>query len=162
MIRLLRTNDQRILDLEADIEALKRKLAVAEAEIESMAAVIARDRARIESETVADNRRRAAAEGVTDDRDELGQCDAGRTVACRTDDPQFSRTQLCELNEAGHAAADGTVLNVCERLAIEQGRELTRKMLEASLLEHASLVERSSLSASAPNKGCRPGRAPVE
>jgi hypothetical protein len=58
-----------------------------------------------------------------------------------------------ELNKAGHAAADGTVLNVCERLAVEQGRELTRKMLEASLHEQAEAVEK---------KGRRPGRAPAE
>jgi hypothetical protein len=55
-----------------------------------------------------------------------------------------------ELNRAGHAAADGTVLNVCERLAIEQGRELTRKMLEVTLHEQAESVEK---------KGRRPGRA---
>lgn len=64
-----------------------------------------------------------------------------------------------ELNKAGDAAADGTVLNVCERLVVEQGRELTRRMLEASLHEQAHAVEKSSLSASAPNKGRRPGRA---
>lgn len=64
-----------------------------------------------------------------------------------------------ELNKAGHAAADGTVLNVCERLAMEQGRELTRRMLEATLHEQAEAVEKLSLSASAPNKGRGPGRA---
>jgi hypothetical protein len=58
-----------------------------------------------------------------------------------------------ELNRAGDAAADGTVLNVCERLAIEQGRELTRRMLEATLHEQAEAVEK---------KGRRPGRAPAE
>ncbi len=42
-----------------------------------------------------------------------------------------------ELNKAGHAVADGTVLSVCERLAVEPGRELTRKMLEVSLHERA-------------------------
>ncbi len=67
-----------------------------------------------------------------------------------------------ELNKAGHAAADGTKLNVCERLAVEQGRELTRKMLEASLHEQAPAVEKSSLSASALNQRRRPGRAPAE
>ena len=57
-----------------------------------------------------------------------------------------------ELNKAGHAAADGTVLNVCEKLAVARGRELTRKMLEASLHEQAQEVEK---------KGRRPGRAPA-
>lgn len=47
-----------------------------------------------------------------------------------------------ELNKAGDAAADGTVLNVCERLAIEQGREFTRRMLEATLNEQAHEVEK--------------------
>jgi hypothetical protein len=55
-----------------------------------------------------------------------------------------------ELNKAGHAAADGTVLGVCEKLAIEQGRELTRRMLEASLHQQAAAVEK---------KGRRVGRA---
>ena len=58
-----------------------------------------------------------------------------------------------ELNKAGDAAADGTVLNVCERMAIEQGRELTRRMLEATLNEQARAVEK---------KGRRRGRARVD
>lgn len=58
-----------------------------------------------------------------------------------------------ELNKAGHAAADGTVLNVCERMAIDQGREFTRRMLEASLHQQAEAVEK---------KGRRPGRAHAE
>lgn len=58
-----------------------------------------------------------------------------------------------ELNKAGHAAADGSVLNVCERMAIDQGRELTRRTLEAALHEQAESVEK---------KGRRQERAPVE
>ncbi len=58
-----------------------------------------------------------------------------------------------ELNKAGHAAADGTVLNVCERMAIDQGREFTRRMLEASLHQQAEAVEK---------KGRRPGRVHAE
>ncbi len=67
-----------------------------------------------------------------------------------------------ELTKAGHAAADGTVLNVCEKLAVAQGRELTRRMLEATLQEQAQTVEKSRRAASAPNQRRRPGRAPVE
>lgn len=58
-----------------------------------------------------------------------------------------------ELNKAGHAAADGAVLNVCERLAIDQGREFTRRMLETALHEQAESVEK---------KGRRQERAPAE
>lgn len=47
-----------------------------------------------------------------------------------------------ELNKAGDAAADGSVLNVCERMAIEQGREFTRRMLETSLHQQAEEVEK--------------------
>ena len=58
-----------------------------------------------------------------------------------------------ELNTACHAAADGTVLNVCETLAIEQGRELTRRTIEVALNEQAEAVEK---------KGRRAGRAVAE
>ena len=54
-----------------------------------------------------------------------------------------------ELNQAGQAAADGTVLRSCDRLYVERGRELTRRMLEASLQEQAEAVEK---------KARRPGR----
>ena len=58
-----------------------------------------------------------------------------------------------ELNKAGDAAEDGTVLRVCEKMAIEQGREFTRRMLESSLNQQAETVEK---------KGRRPGRARAE
>ena len=58
-----------------------------------------------------------------------------------------------ELNKVGDAAADGTVLGVCEKLAIEQGCELTRRMLEATLHEQAEAVKK---------RGRRPGRAAAE
>ncbi|MGE0379195.1 MAG: hypothetical protein AB7I48_28265 [Planctomycetaceae bacterium] len=67
-----------------------------------------------------------------------------------------------ELNKACDAAADGTVLEVCEKLAMTQGRELIRKTVQASLNLQAGEVEKSSLSASAPNKGRRRGRAVAE
>lgn len=38
-----------------------------------------------------------------------------------------------ELNRACDAAKDGTVLDVCEELALRQGRELMRKTIETSL-----------------------------
>lgn len=57
---------------------------------------------------------------------------------------------LRELNKACRAAADGKVLGVAETLAIEQGRELTRKTLQTSLEEEGREVEK---------KGPRAGRA---
>lgn len=47
----------------SELEAERRKLAVAETEIASMAAVIARDRARVKAETAEANLRTAKAEG---------------------------------------------------------------------------------------------------
>ncbi|MEO2013763.1 MAG: hypothetical protein ABGZ53_05275, partial [Fuerstiella sp.] len=40
---------------------------------------------------------------------------------------------LRTLNSAADAAVDGTVFAVAEQLAVEQGRELTRKTLQATL-----------------------------
>lgn len=57
---------------------------------------------------------------------------------------------LRELNKACRAAPDGKVLGVAETLAIEQGRELTRKTLQTSLEEEGREVEK---------KGPRAGRA---
>jgi len=47
-----------------------------------------------------------------------------------------------ELNRACDAAADGTVLNVCEVLAISQGRELIRKTVESTLNAQAQSLEK--------------------
>jgi hypothetical protein len=47
-----------------------------------------------------------------------------------------------ELNRACDAAADGTVLSVCEELAMQQGRELIRKTVETSLNAQAGEVEK--------------------
>lgn len=58
-----------------------------------------------------------------------------------------------ELNKACDAAADGTVLEVCEKLAMAQGRELIRKTVQASLNLQAEAVEK---------KGRRRGRAVAE
>lgn len=58
-----------------------------------------------------------------------------------------------ELNKACDAAADGTVLDVCERMAIEQGRELIRRTVETSFRLQAQSVEK---------KGRRLGDAPAE
>ena len=57
------------------------------------------------------------------------------------------------LNDACDQAADGTVLAVAEQVAVEQGRELIRKTLEASIGRQAQDVEK---------KGRRPGRVRVE
>ena len=46
------------------------------------------------------------------------------------------------LNKACHAAADGHVLAVAESLAVEQGRELTRKTLQASVNDIVKSVEK--------------------
>ena len=58
-----------------------------------------------------------------------------------------------ELNKACDAATDGTVLDVCETLAMQQGRELIRKTIETSLNLQAQEVEK---------KRRRKGPAPVE
>ena len=47
-----------------------------------------------------------------------------------------------ELNQACDEAADGTVLDVCEKLAVEQGRKLIRQTMEASLQRQAQEVEK--------------------
>lgn len=47
-----------------------------------------------------------------------------------------------ELNKTCDEAADGTVLDVCETLAIRQGRELIRKTVETSLSLQAREVEK--------------------
>ena len=62
--RLLR----QVAELQSELEAERRRLAVSSAEIESLAAVIARDRARIQAEAAAYARRQADAEGVQDER----------------------------------------------------------------------------------------------
>lgn len=55
-----------------------------------------------------------------------------------------------ELNKACDEAADGTVLEVCEKLALRQGREAIRRVIETSLNRQAGEVEK---------KGRRAGRA---
>lgn len=47
-----------------------------------------------------------------------------------------------ELTRVCDAAADGTVLNVCETLAMQQGRELIRKTIETTLHLQAERVEK--------------------
>jgi hypothetical protein len=54
---------RRILDLEAQLDAERRKLKVAEAEIESLSVVIARDRDRVKAERSEACERIAKAEG---------------------------------------------------------------------------------------------------
>ena len=47
-----------------------------------------------------------------------------------------------ELNKACDAAADGTVLMVCEKLAMQQGRALIRRTMEVTLNQQAAEVEK--------------------
>ncbi len=54
---------RQVLDLQAELEAAGRKLAIANAEIESLAIVIARDRDRVKAERAEANLRIAQAEG---------------------------------------------------------------------------------------------------
>ena len=49
---------------------------------------------------------------------------------------------LRSLNSAADAASDGTVFAVAEKLAVEQGRELTRRTLQASLDVQVKTVEK--------------------
>jgi hypothetical protein len=58
-----------------------------------------------------------------------------------------------EMNHACHQAADGEVLAVAELLAVQRGRELTRKALETVLNAQAEEVEK---------KGRRAERAPAK
>ena len=56
---------------------------------------------------------------------------------------------LRSLNEACDVAAGGTVLAIAEKIAVEQGRELTRRTLQASVDRQTKAVEK---------KGRRSGR----
>lgn len=49
---------------------------------------------------------------------------------------------LRTLNNACDIAADGTVLAIAETLAVEQGRELTRKTLQAAVDAQVETVEK--------------------
>lgn len=49
---------------------------------------------------------------------------------------------LRSLNETCDDAADGTVLAIAERLAVEQGREFTRRTLQAAVDRQAQAVEK--------------------
>ncbi len=49
---------------------------------------------------------------------------------------------LRTLNSAADAAVDGTVFAVAEQLAVEQGRELTRKTLQATLNVQVKSIEK--------------------
>lgn len=60
---------------------------------------------------------------------------------------------LRSLNDACDAAADGTVLAIAEQMAVDQGRELTRRMLQTSLDAQVKSVEK---------KVDQPGLADVE
>ena len=48
---------------------------------------------------------------------------------------------LRSLNEACDVAAGGTVLAIAEKIAVEQGRELTRRTLQASVDRQTKAVE---------------------
>ncbi len=56
---------------------------------------------------------------------------------------------LRSLNEACDVATDGTVLAIAEKIAVEQGCELTRRTLQASVNRQTKAVEK---------KGRRSGR----
>jgi len=61
--RALSELERRILDLQAELDAERRKLAIANTEIESLATVISRDRDRVKAERAEANLRTAQAEG---------------------------------------------------------------------------------------------------
>ena len=60
---------------------------------------------------------------------------------------------LRSLNDACDAAADGTVLAIAEKMAVDQGREMTRRTLQTSLDAQVKSVEK---------KVGQPGLANVE
>jgi len=47
-----------------------------------------------------------------------------------------------ELNNTCDESADGTMLDICEEMAMRQGRELIRKTIETSLQMQATEVEK--------------------
>ena len=49
---------------------------------------------------------------------------------------------LRSLNDACDAAADGTVLAIAEKMAVDQGREMTRRTLQTSLDAQVKSVEK--------------------
>ena len=61
--RIRTAQARQILDLQTELEALQRVLAIRDAELESLAGVIARDRERVKAETAAYVRQRAELEG---------------------------------------------------------------------------------------------------
>jgi hypothetical protein len=52
-----------------------------------------------------------------------------------------------EMRSAADAAADGTVFDVAEQLAVTRGQALTRKSLEVVLHDQAEVVEKKGLPA---------------
>jgi hypothetical protein len=60
--------------------------------------------------------------------------------------------QYRALRAACAAAPDGKVLGVAERLAVDQGREMTRRTLESALQQEAAEAEK---------KGAQAGSAPT-
>ena len=57
--------------------------------------------------------------------------------------------QYRELNQACDDAADGKVLDVCEQLALKQGREMIRKNIELSTNAQAQTLEKKGRRADA-------------
>jgi hypothetical protein len=66
-----------VADLQAELEARNRTIAVQQGELDNLAAVVARDRARIKAEGAAYSRRQAEAEGTTKD-DQRPESSLGR------------------------------------------------------------------------------------
>jgi hypothetical protein len=60
-----------------------------------------------------------------------------------------------EMKAAADAAADGTVFDVAESLAVTRGRELTRKSLEVVLHDQAEAVEKKGLPAESARAAAR-------
>jgi hypothetical protein len=69
---LVGTLERKALDLQANIDARDRTIAILETERDNLASVVARDRERIRAEGAAYARQRAEAEGVTNERTDQG------------------------------------------------------------------------------------------
>ncbi|MEQ8790253.1 MAG: hypothetical protein RIC55_28415 [Pirellulaceae bacterium] len=67
-LRALHRKEGELMQAQARIDALERKLAVVESERDNLAAVVARDRARIKAEGAAYARQQAEAEAMTNER----------------------------------------------------------------------------------------------
>ena len=83
------------------------------------------------------------------------------TIEYTTETERLQYEQLIayvqEMTRLGATAAPGTVIDSCERFALEHGRQLLRSNLEAALQARADAEKKSPATA---RKAARRGRSP--